>query len=305
MRTIEDILASRPNLKVDVDKIINHPLIAEFQQENDIAADMLRRSLPKLSKYLDEQKKCAACAGLEACPNMVGGHCSQLVGYEGYIDIQLRKCAKQEAYEEAEKRRRLFKSHKVPKDVTSATFEAMDFDPDRLPVIRQVLDYCKLFVDGNIPRKGLYIHGTFGIGKSHMAAALANQLTSMGVDSFMVYVPEFAKEIYASFKSDVSTDELIDAVKDVRVLILDDIGAENLNPYLRDDVLGNILQHRMSQHLPTVYTSNLSPSELQQHLSYTPKGGTEIIKARRIMERIRHFVKVLEVKGTNRREEAI
>lgn len=110
MRTIEDILAGRlKETKVDVDQILHHHLIADFQRENEISSDMLRRSLPKLSKYIQEQEQCMACVGLEACPNLIGGHCSQLVGYEGYIDIQSRKCAKQEAYEEAEKRRRLSK----------------------------------------------------------------------------------------------------------------------------------------------------------------------------------------------------
>lgn len=133
-----------------------------------------------------------------------------------------------------------------------------------------------------------------------MAAALGNYLTAMGVDSFMVYVPAFAQEIYASFKNN-TTSELVGAVKNVKILIFDDIGAENLNPYMRDDVLGNILQHRMSEHLPTVFTSNLSMDELECHMGYTSKGGEDTIKAKRIMERIRHFAKSLEIKGKNRR----
>jgi primosomal protein DnaI len=137
-----------------------------------------------------------------------------------------------------------------------------------------------------------------------MAAALGNYLTAMGVDSFMVYVPAFAQEIYASFKNNTTSD-LVGAVKNVKVLIFDDIGAENLNPYLRDDVLGNILQHRMSEHLPTIFTSNLSMDELEQHMGYTPKGGGESLKARRIMERIRHFATPLEIRGKNRRLGAV
>lgn len=306
MRTIEDIMASRLQAgKVDTNRIFNHHLIADFQREyEDVTHEMLRRSLPKLNQYIKEQEQCGRCEGLETCPNLITGHCSQLVGYEGHIDLQLRKCNRLEAYEEAEKRRRLLKSHKVPKDVLIATFQTMDFDPQRAPVIQQIMQYCDGFNNGDVPRNGLYLHGSFGVGKSHMAAATANHLTTMGVDSFMVYVPDFAQEIYASFRNNTTSD-LIGAVKQVKVLILDDIGAENLNAYFRDDVLGNILQHRMSEHFPTIYTSNLSMNELERHMSYTAKGGEEKTKAARIMERIRHFANSLEIKGRNRRVEAV
>ncbi len=47
--------------------------------------------------------------------------------------------------------------------------------------------------------------------------------------------------------------------------MLDDIGAESMTSWVRDEVIGTVLQHRMSQ-LPTFFSSNFSPDELKHHL---------------------------------------
>ena len=70
------------------------------------------------------------------------------------------------------------------------------------------------------------------------------------------------------------------------ILLLDDIGAENNSPWSRDEVLGTILQYRMDNNLITFFTSNFTINELETILSETSK-GTDIIKAKRIIERIK------------------
>ena len=72
------------------------------------------------------------------------------------------------------------------------------------------------------------------------------------------------------------------------VLLLDDIGAENNSAWARDEVLGTILQHGMNNDLTTFFTSNFTINELEQVLSETSK-GSDIIKARRIIERIKYL----------------
>ncbi|WP_254328630.1 hypothetical protein [Paenibacillus sp. MZ03-122A] len=91
------------------------------------------------------------------------------------------------------------------------------------------------------------------------------------------------------------------------MLILDDIGAESLTTWTRDEVLGPILQRRMER-LTTIYTSNLTMSELKQHLvnvkdSKPSEQKQNDKKAARIFERIEPFVKILPVGGRNRRRD--
>lgn len=90
-------------------------------------------------------------------------------------------------------------------------------------------------------------------------------------------------------------------LKEVPVLILDDIGAETLSPWARDEVLGAILQYRVSENLPVLYTSNYTYDELEEHLAHSQKAGVEQLKAMRIMERIRYYTDAYKVDGINRR----
>ena len=112
------------------------------------------------------------------------------------------------------------------------------------------------------------MYGKFGVGKTYLLGAIANELARKKISSMLVYFPEFLREIKSSIQ-DNSIGEKIDAVKRVQVLMLDDIGAEAMSSFVRDDVLGAILQFRMLENLPTFFTSNFDFKQLEHHLTYT------------------------------------
>ncbi len=78
--------------------------------------------------------------------------------------------------------------------------------------------------------------------------------------------------------------EKIDQVK-AQVLILDDIGAEQSSPWMRDEILQVILQHRMQENLPTFFTSNFSFADLERHFASSKMAMRW--QAKRVMERIK------------------
>ena len=82
--------------------------------------------------------------------------------------------------------------------------------------------------------------------------------------------------------------------------MLDDIGAEYLTPWARDEILGTILQYRMDEDLPTFFTSNLNLKQLEEHFSMTSNGREEV-KARRMIERIKDLTKEYELTGESNR----
>ncbi len=83
--------------------------------------------------------------------------------------------------------------------------------------------------------------------------------------------------------------------------MLDDIGAETVTEWGRDEVLGTILQYRMEEHLPTFFTSNLTLEELADHLSMT-KREVDVVKARRIIERIKQLTEEITMISVNLRK---
>lgn len=147
--------------------------------------------------------------------------------------------------------------------------------------------------------KGLYLHGAFGTGKTFILWQLAKQLTKKGVKVMMVYYPDLVRTI----KSYIATSEfepLINRLKYIDVLILDDVGAENNTAFIRDEVLGPILQFRRDALLPVCMSSNYNFTLLRDHFSET-KDEINHIKSGRILERIQSLMDSIELVDKNYR----
>jgi len=148
--------------------------------------------------------------------------------------------------------------------------------------------------------KGLYFYGQFGVGKSYILGAIANELAAKRIPSMIVYVPELFRELKSSI-GDSTINEKLEAIKKEPILMLDDIGAESMSSWVRDEILGPILQFRMLDNLPTFFTSNYDFQGLEHHLTYSQRGEEEKLKARRVMERIKYLAEPVRVTGKNRR----
>ena len=79
------------------------------------------------------------------------------------------------------------------------------------------------------------------------------------------YYPEFLRELKGRFGEDYN--EVFNKVRKAPLLLLDDIGAETVTNWNRDEILGSLLQYRMQEGLPTFFTSNNTIKELEEHLS--------------------------------------
>ncbi|EJL41662.1 primosomal protein DnaI [Brevibacillus agri] len=271
-----------------------------FQAEHPaLTRDDYLRSLSSIYTAVKEQYWCERCPGLGECPNLVRGHSTQLEVAHGNIVSSIRPCSKQLAHEEEVRRRRLMRSYYVSEETMNASFESMVIDADNLASVEAAIQFCEKVGTGERV-KGLYFHGPFGVGKSYIMGAIGRELSERNVASLLVYVPDFIREMKDSI-SDQSYAGKLELLKEVPVLILDDIGAENLTPWVRDEILGVILNQRANNHLPTLFTSNYSLEELQEHLSISNGNRIEQTKAARIMERIRHFVDVYEIRRQNHR----
>ena len=82
--------------------------------------------------------------------------------------------------------------------------------------------------------------------------------------------------------------------------MLDDFGAESNSSFIRDEVLGPILQYRANQNLPVFISSNLDLGLLRQHLEDT-RDENNAINSSRIIERIELLTDSFELKDQNYR----
>lgn len=271
----------------------------------EVNGAMIERSLGKLYEYTTASHACDKCASLPECTNIMKGFEPKLVIKSNLIDIEYMKCPTRLVADDRRAVSKMIDSMYMPKDVMEARLENLDFDGNahesRLTVIKMANDFLQeLDETGELPKRGLYIHGPFGIGKSFILGALANELAERRIRTVAVYVPEFLREIKNAIQ-DQTLHEKVEYVKKAAVLILDDFGAEAMTTWTRDEILGAILQYRMAEQLPTFFTSNLNYKELEHHLTYTQRGEKDVIKAARIMERIQSVAQPVELYGENRR----
>ncbi|MED3571334.1 primosomal protein DnaI [Cytobacillus praedii] len=280
---------------------LNNPDVQAFlkSHEDEITADMINKSLIKLFDYSQQSRECNQCPSLEGCKNVMKGYHPKLVIQRGSIDLHYDKCPRKVMADEKRKNEKLIQSLYVPSDILHASFDSIYEDDDRIDAVQKAASFLMSYKPDS-KQKGIYFYGKFGVGKSYLLGAIANELANKKVSSMIVYVPEFLREMKSSI-ADSSLNDKIAAIKKVPVLMFDDIGAETMSSWTRDEVLGPILQFRMLESLPTFFTSNFDFHELEHHLSYSQRGEEEKMKARRIMERIKYLAEPVLVEGPNRR----
>lgn len=300
MKSIKDMMPKIAGAQEAFQEILDHPKIAQMIQESGEAVDLtlLPSFISDLDEFVRNEGLCTGCNGLDECRQPVKGHAPELVHARGRLKISYAPCAYQKNQSHLEN----IHSFHMPKDILKADFSNFFMAPNR----SQAHELALMFIHSYLmdkKGKGLYLHGPFGTGKTYLLAAIAGTLSRMGVVCGLVYFPELIAEIKSGFNDPNSSSyDKVEQLKDIEVLMLDDIGSESMTSWMRDEVLGRILNYRMHQGLPTFFTSNLDYYELQQHFSVTQKGEVEAVKGARILERIKALTTAVKLEGSNYRE---
>lgn len=300
MKNISNVISNLDEVKLDhsFQDACSDKEFYDYVYSLGIVEDTLKKYTSSLEDSFEEYKNCKNCPGLEKCPNKVHGYKYSPEKDQNLIKFSYIACKKQEKKYHDDAYKENLELFCLPKEIKEASLKNLyKDDKARLPIIK----YFKEFIDSYTNKekaKGLYLTGSFGSGKTYMIAALFNEMAKKGVQSALIYYPEFLRSLKSSFQTNYS--EKFDYIKKVPLLLLDDIGAENCSTWSRDEVLGPILQYRMEQGLPTFFTSNLTMDELEQSLAITTSGADKV-KARRIVERIKQLTITLELISKNRR----
>lgn len=143
------------------------------------------------------------------------------------------------------------------------TFQTFDA---RIPGVADAFDAAQQFARD--PRGWLVLYGGFGVGKTHLAAAIAGELAAKRTSVLFQVVPALLNEIRASFSptNPIQQHELFNAILRANVLILDDLGEENDTPWVREQ-LYLIFNHRYNQRLPTVVTTNRAIEKIDPRIA--------------------------------------
>lgn len=292
----EKVISSKVNeraLKKNYDEACSDLKFRRLIKTLDVEDKIAMKYTSSLKDTVCELKHCSECSGLIYCQNRLEGHVMfpEAKGNQIIFSYTPCKYEKERIKKEANRMTR-------DKELSMASLSDIDVtDKNRSDVIKWLINFCDKY-DKNGNFKGLYLHGTFGCGKTYLISAVLNELSKKRVSTEIVYLAELLRDL----KSDFDTfGDRIEYLENVDVLLIDDIGAEKVTEWSRDEILGTILQHRMNNYKTTFFTSNLNIEELETHLIIN-SNIDEKIKAKRIIERIKQLTVDMELIGENKRK---
>jgi len=151
------------------------------------------------------------------------------------------------------------------------TFTAYDFrdkenlNADQVESLKRAFDEARQFAE--VPDGWLVLTGPYGCGKTHLAAAIANFRADQGHLPMFVVVPDLMDHLRATFgpRSSISMDRLFEDVKRAQLLVLDDLGTQNMTPWAREK-LYQLFNYRYNAELPTVITTPELKDEMDPRL---------------------------------------
>lgn len=160
---------------------------------------------------------------------------------------------------------KLFSISNLGERFSKSTFESFLDRNGSETAYKVAVKYVKTFKEWN--GESLMLWGEPGNGKTHLAAAIVNELSKKGYIVVFQSVPELLQRIRSTFNSENKENEtqIMRALLECDLLILDDIGAEKTTEWV-EEKLFNIIDGRYRKELPTLYTSNLEPKELKNQV---------------------------------------
>jgi DNA replication protein DnaC len=152
-------------------------------------------------------------------------------------------------------------------DMTFGSFSLREDDlkPDERENLRRAVEICRRFAEE--PTDWLVLQGDYGCGKTHLAAAIANQRAASGQSALFVVVPELLDHLRATFSpsSQVRFDQRFEEVRRAPLLVLDDLGTESASPWAQEKLF-QLFNYRYMARLPTIITMKQKPEEVDPRL---------------------------------------
>ncbi|MFP4456789.1 MAG: ATP-binding protein [Clostridia bacterium] len=222
-----------------------------------------------------------------------------------YKIVRLEKCGCLIDAEKQHRLNRLFKTAQLTKTMHRQTFDnfkleyysniAMKNGYTYRQIMKYNRDIAKEFADdiigNNNEQKGLFLQGKPGVGKTFLCSAIANKLIKNQVPVLYLPFVDFLYQLRDTFgSSDEKMDELIGAAKTVDVLILDDLGSENISDFSQEILFTLLNARTLVENKPVVLSSNYSIEDLED--VYHP----------RIASRIKMLTTILDCVGDDIRE---
>jgi DNA replication protein DnaC len=180
------------------------------------------------------------------------------------VYFQVQRCERGKAHDRQRRLEVLLQASRMTKRFRHRRFANFEPRPGTEQALATARRFAELFKPGETG-EGLVLAGPVGSGKTHLAAAIANELLDRGVAVVFCPVPDMLADLRAAMRDERDPEDVMDELRDADLLVLDDLGAERVTDWVREQLF-RLVNYRYEQMLPIVATSNLTPQELEDKL---------------------------------------
>ena len=282
------------------ESLLMQPEITAFKEKYGITDADIEPFAQRYQRWLINIRLCNGCDGLHMCRQNDRGLIMDMVVDNGILMQEVRKC--DYLIEEEQQRAHLkkFIISDMPQHWAQLSLASLDLDNESdeyLLTVTQMASWVRSPLE-----KGYYVYGLPGVGKTYLVACVANMMAKNGKTVAFVHVPTLMQRLKSYLDNRDEFENVIGKMKSADIAIFDDIGAESVTSWVRDELLLPILNDRAERKKTTWFTSNEDLKSLKNHYMYNQKGEKEEMKAIRILERIEALAVPLHLRGNNRRK---
>lgn len=170
-----------------------------------------------------------------------------------------------------------------------ARLSTFDVEADNTGAYNLAKNYIAQFPEMLSRNQGLLFWGDCGTGKTFTACVIGNELLEKG---YTVYSISFAKMFQkVSGYSSEQEAELMEKVRTVDLLILDDLGTERTTEFANEKVYA-VIDARYRSGKPTIFTTNMTLTQMKEAVD---------VRQKRLYDRIFQTCFPLQFNGDSRR----
>lgn len=280
MDNIKDYFKSLQNISLSgkekaeiINKIKKDPAL-NLVYEKGINDELIEKYYDKINDFLLDYHYCKNCPGINNCEKENPYIVTDLVLKNGYVDRKLSNCEK--TLESFNNRNR-FLIRDFPEEWLNYSLRNIDKN-GRTKLLKRYVDILQ---NGG----WLYVCGAIKTGRSFVTSIIANDYGSK-TNSKIFYL-DFPTRINELNNNRFNQSSMLDKIKTIDVLVLDNFGDEYMSSYIRDTYIMPILKYRSTNNLLTIFVSDFTLDEIEQNY----KDVVGIAKAKQTVSLIKNMCK--------------
>ena len=192
---------------------------------------------------------------------------------------------------------KIIKNSKMSKRNLNYKFDNFEVNSNNKKVYQSLKNYSEKLVN-EVERKGLILVGNNGVGKTHLACSIANELIKNGIPIIYGTLINLLAELKNTYDvyNNISEMKIIKLYEKVDLLIIDDLGKEKPSEWGLEKLF-TIINSRYENNLPVIITTNYDQNSLINRLSI----NGEIETAKSIISRLYEMCYLVKIEGRDHR----